>query len=66
MKNFLIALTVLFFSATILSSCKKAYRCSCQSGQIINAYTHKLNKSDADAEKAKCEKNAGCTFERDK
>jgi len=66
MKNFLVTITILVLSASFFSSCKKSYRCSCQDGTIVNAYTHKLNKSDANAEKAKCEANVGCVFERDK
>ena len=66
MKHFLLVITVVFLSLTVFSSCKKAYRCSCQDGKVVNPYLHKLNKSDADAEKVKCESQAGCTFERDK
>ncbi len=65
MRNFLIATTLVFFSITILSSCKKAYVCQC-SDQIINPYSHKLSKSEAKSEKTKCEANAGCSFKRDK
>ncbi len=65
MKHFLLVITVVFFSISVLSSCKKSYECNC-GGQVVNAYTHKLNKSDANAQKALCEANAGCTFQRAK
>ncbi len=66
MKHFLIVSAVVFLSLTGFSSCKKAYRCVCQDGLVVNPYQHKLNKSDANAEKANCEFTPGCVFERDK
>ena len=65
MKNFLLITVILFFSLSVFSSCKKAYKCDC-GGQVVNVYSHKLSKSEASAEKTKCEANQGCTFKRDK
>ncbi len=65
MKNFLIAGTVLIFALTLFSSCKKAYKCQC-SEQIINVYTQKMTKKEAEKEKEKCEANEGCEFKQDK
>lgn len=66
MKHFLILSAVVFITLISFSSCKKAYRCVCQDGVVVNSYEDKLNKSDADAEKANCEFTPGCVFERDK
>ncbi|HVD98191.1 MAG TPA: hypothetical protein VNB90_08285 [Cytophagaceae bacterium] len=66
MKKFLILAFTLVLSTAVFSSCKKHYKCSCENGNIQNPYLHKLSKSEANSEKAKCEANAGCTFERDK
>ncbi len=65
MKHFLVIITILFFSLTLFSSCKKKYVCDC-GGQVVNPYMEKLSKSEASSEKTKCEANPGCTFKRDK
>ncbi|HSZ25277.1 MAG TPA: hypothetical protein VK766_06155 [Cytophagaceae bacterium] len=63
MKNFIVIMTVLLLSLTVFSSCKKAYECSCQNGQVVNPYMDKMTKSEAATTKTLCESNAGCTFQ---
>ena len=66
MKKALIVFSLLVFSVTVFSSCKKKYRCVCEEGKVVNSYLDKLSKSEAEVEKEKCEVTVGCTFERDK
>lgn len=65
MKKLLIVGIVLIFSTVLFPSCKKHYKCSCQDGTVVNSYLHKLNKSEANKEKEKCESTPGCEFLKD-
>ncbi len=76
MKQFLITVTVLFFSlAIVFSSCKKRYKCECtypkpgdstQTYTVDNPYDKKLSKSQASTMKANCEATPNCLLLRDK
>jgi hypothetical protein len=62
MKKFLIV----FAASLVVLACKKQYKCVCTNDGVEtpNVYLDRFNKSEADAEKIKCETDTTCYFKQ--